>query len=50
MNTYKNQAKALKVFAGARNVSVVHLTKSSSVELGKHGITVDAVLSRYYGN
>ena len=31
------------ISAGARNVSVVHLTKSSSVELGKHGITVNAV-------
>ncbi len=31
------------ISAGARNVSVVHLTKSASVELGKHGITVNAV-------
>ncbi|MFC3040728.1 SDR family NAD(P)-dependent oxidoreductase [Virgibacillus xinjiangensis] len=29
--------------AGARNVSVVHLTKSVSDELGKHGITANAV-------
>ncbi|MFC2949178.1 SDR family NAD(P)-dependent oxidoreductase [Virgibacillus sediminis] len=29
--------------AGARNVSVVHLTKSVSKELGKHGITANAV-------
>ncbi len=31
------------ISAGARNVSIVHLTKSSSAELGKHGITVNAV-------
>ncbi|TVY05399.1 SDR family NAD(P)-dependent oxidoreductase [Paenibacillus cremeus] len=31
------------ISAGARNVSVVHLTKSASMELGKHGITVNAV-------
>lgn len=31
------------ISAGARNVSAVHLTKSSSVELGKYGITVNAV-------
>lgn len=31
------------ISAGARNVSVVHLTKSSSAKLGKHGITVNAV-------
>ena len=31
------------ISAGARNVSVVHLTKSSAVELGQHGITVNAV-------
>ncbi|WP_394239051.1 SDR family NAD(P)-dependent oxidoreductase [Niallia oryzisoli] len=31
------------VSAGARNVSVVHLTKTSSVELGKYGINVNAV-------
>lgn len=31
------------ISAGARNVSVVHLTKSSSVELGKYGITVNAI-------
>ncbi|MBM4761337.1 SDR family oxidoreductase [Bacillus sp. B15-48] len=31
------------ISAGARNVSVVHLTKSASVELGNHGITVNAV-------
>jgi NAD(P)-dependent dehydrogenase (short-subunit alcohol dehydrogenase family) len=31
------------ISAGARNGSVVHLTKSASVELGKHGITVNAV-------
>jgi NAD(P)-dependent dehydrogenase (short-subunit alcohol dehydrogenase family) len=29
--------------AGARNVSVVHLTKSLSVELGKYGINVNAI-------
>lgn len=31
------------ISAGARNVSVVHLTKTASIELGKHGITVNAV-------
>jgi len=31
------------ISAGARNVSVVHLTKTASVELGKHGITVNSV-------
>lgn len=31
------------ISAGARNVSVVHLTKSVSMELGKYGITVNAV-------
>lgn len=31
------------ISAGARNGSVVHLTKSASIELGKHGITVNAV-------
>lgn len=35
--------KAGSISAGARNGSVIHLTKSSSVELGKHGITVNAV-------
>jgi NAD(P)-dependent dehydrogenase (short-subunit alcohol dehydrogenase family) len=35
--------KAGSISAGARNGSVVHLTKSVSVELGKHGITVNAV-------
>lgn len=29
--------------AGARNGSVVHLTKSLSIELGKHGINVNAI-------
>ncbi|UVI29519.1 SDR family NAD(P)-dependent oxidoreductase [Paenibacillus spongiae] len=29
--------------SGPRNASVVHLTKSASLELGKHGITVNAV-------
>jgi NAD(P)-dependent dehydrogenase (short-subunit alcohol dehydrogenase family) len=29
--------------AGARNASVVHLTKSLSIELGKHGINVNAI-------
>ncbi|WP_314590422.1 SDR family oxidoreductase [Paenibacillus terrigena] len=29
--------------SGPRNASVVHLTKSASMELGKHGITVNAV-------
>ena len=31
------------ISAGARNVSVVHLTKTSSMELGKYGINVNAV-------
>ncbi|WP_102348458.1 SDR family NAD(P)-dependent oxidoreductase [Bacillus sp. Marseille-P3661] len=31
------------VSAGARNVSVVHLTKSASIELGKYGITVNSL-------
>lgn len=31
------------ISAGARNVSIVHLTKTTSVELGQHGITVNAV-------
>jgi NAD(P)-dependent dehydrogenase (short-subunit alcohol dehydrogenase family) len=31
------------ISAGARNASVVHLTKTASMELGKHGITVNAV-------
>ncbi|MDR6999171.1 SDR family oxidoreductase [Neobacillus niacini] len=29
--------------SGPRNASVVHMTKSASIELGKHGITVNAV-------
>lgn len=29
--------------AGPRNVSVVHLTKTTSLELGKHGINVNAI-------
>ncbi|PEZ76255.1 SDR family oxidoreductase [Bacillus sp. AFS017274] len=29
--------------SGPRNASVVHMTKSASLELGKHGITVNAV-------
>ena len=29
--------------SGPRNASVVHLTKSASLELGKHGINVNAV-------
>jgi NAD(P)-dependent dehydrogenase (short-subunit alcohol dehydrogenase family) len=29
--------------SGPRNASVVHLTKSASLELGKHGITVNAI-------
>ena len=31
------------ISAGARNVSVVHLTKTSSMELGKYGVNVNAV-------
>ena len=31
------------ISAGARNVSVVHLTKTSSMELGEYGINVNAV-------
>lgn len=31
------------ISAGARNVSVVHLTKTSSMELGKYGINVNAI-------
>lgn len=38
-----NARLAHKISAGSRNIAIVHLTKSMSVELGRHGITANAV-------